>query len=148
MTRSILLCLLLAGCASSSRRASDEAQLLAMHKAVLQAHLESNVDALVADQADDFTMVNRGEVQTVSKNDVRSFLGPYLARTRFTAYRDLVPPTVKVSPDGRLGWVIAKIEAVGAQGNDPLTFVSAWIELYEKRDGRWYAVGNVSNFKP
>ena len=27
-------------------------------------------------------------------------------------------------------------------------FVSAWIELYERRDGRWWRTGNVSNFRP
>jgi len=37
----------------------------------------------------------------------------------------------------------------GVQGEQktPVGFVSAWIELYEKRKGRWYRVGNVSNFK-
>lgn len=31
---------------------------------------------------------------------------------------------------------------------NPIQFVSAWIELYKKRDGRWLRTGNVSNFKP
>jgi hypothetical protein len=34
-----------------------------------------------------------------------------------------------------------------AEGSQPLEFISAWIELYEKRDGRWWRIGNVSNFK-
>jgi len=60
---------------------------------------------------------------------------------------------VKVSSDGSLGWVIVQVGARGVQAMDdgtkkPIEFVSAWIELYEKRDGRWYAVGNVSNFRP
>jgi hypothetical protein len=58
-----------------------------------------------------------------------------------------------VSADGSLGWVIAQVEAQGEQTTpkgvvEPIEFVSAWIELYEKRDGRWFQVGNVSNFKP
>jgi len=33
-------------------------------------------------------------------------------------------------------------------GNEvPVAFESAWIELYEKRNGRWLYVGNVSNVK-
>lgn len=148
MTRSLLILLLLAGCVSAPRASTDEAQLLAMHARVLKAHLESDVDALLADQADDFTMVSRGDVERITRSDLRSFLGPYLASTRFNAYRDVVPPIVKVSPDGRLGWVIAKIEASGTRNGQAVQFVSAWIELYEKRDGRWYGVGNVSNFKP
>ena len=50
-------------------------------------------------------------------------------------------------------WVIVQVQARGLQvteqgGKKPLEFVSAWIELYEKRNGRWYRVGNVSNFRP
>jgi hypothetical protein len=59
---------------------------------------------------------------------------------------------VTVSRDGTLGWVVVQVEAKGVQqtagGTEPIGFVCAWIELYEKRDGRWYRVGNVSNFRP
>jgi hypothetical protein len=49
--------------------------------------------------------------------------------------------------------VIAQVGAKGVQerGDGTSTrveFVSAWIELYENREGRWFRVGNVSNFKP
>jgi hypothetical protein len=59
-------------------------------------------------------------------------------------------PIVSVSADGTLGWVVVQVRARGVQGDakEPLAFVSAWIELYEKRKGRWVRVGNVSNFKP
>jgi hypothetical protein len=47
--------------------------------------------------------------------------------------------------------VICQVEAAGTQkveGKEvPISFVSAWIELYEKREGNWRRVGNVSNFK-
>ena len=83
----------------------------------------------------------------------RERLGPYLQQTRFSKYADKVPPIVKVSSDGSLGWVIVQVEARGEQTTstgavESLEFVSAWIELYEKRNGRWVRVGNVSNFKP
>jgi hypothetical protein len=64
-----------------------------------------------------------------------------------------VEPVVTVSADGTLGWVVVQVQARGVQTSkpgetQPLQFVSAWIELYAKREGRWYRVGNVSNFKP
>ena len=67
-------------------------------------------------------------------------------------YRDRVPPIVQVSADGSLGWVIAQVEAKGEQTApdgtvETLEFVSAWIELYEQRGGKWFRTGNVSNFK-
>lgn len=39
-------------------------------------------------------------------------------------------------------------ERKGADGETHrLELTSAWIELYEKRDGRWLRVGKVSNFE-
>lgn len=110
--------------------------------------MDRDAEALVSVQGEPFVLVSRGDVNTISKDDLRSFFVPYLARTTFTAYRDVVDPIVRVSPDAQLGWVIAKVEVTGTQDGKPLNFVSAWIELYEKRNGRWYGIGNVSNFKP
>jgi TonB family protein len=73
--------------------------------------------------------------------------------TRFSIYRDQVPPTVKVSADGTLGWVIAQIEAKGEQAGadgqpQQFEYVRASVELYEKRGGKWVAAGTAANFKP
>ena len=135
------------------RAPSDTEQLLALHEEVLRAHRESNIDALLAAEEDDYVVANRGEITRPDRKARREGLGPYLRQTRFSRYVDKVPPIVKVSSDGSLGWVIVQVEARGEQTTPtgtvkPLEFVSAWIELYEKRNGRWVRVGNVSNFKP
>ena len=144
---SLILLLGLAGA-----NADDRVELLEIHQQVLAAHLASDVDALLADMSEDFTSVNRGAMTEPGLGAMKERLGPYLAATRFTVYRDRIPPKVSVSDDGTLGWVIAEVEAEGMQetesGTRPVRFQSAWIELYEKRDGRWLQVGNVSNFKP
>ena len=130
----------------------DEAALLALHRDGIEAHLQNDVDRLLAPESDDYVLVNRGEVSHPAKASRASSLGPYLRSIRFERYVDAIEPIVKVSPDGRLGWVIAQVEVKGAErtkegAGEPLEFVSAWIELYEKRDDRWYRTGNVSNFK-
>ena len=137
----------------AGRALSDRDQLLALHEEVMRAHRESNVDLLLAAEEDDYVVANRGEITTPNRRSRRELLGPYFQQTRFSTYRDKVPPIVKVSADGSLGWVIVQIEARGEQTTstgavEPLEFVSAWIELYEKRNGRWVRVANVSNFKP
>lgn len=148
--------LLLAGvpahAAESTRPASaDERRILALHEAGLKAHMDGDIDALLAFQAEDFLLVDRGEISSLSKQDVRDFLGPYLASTKFEFYRDKVPPLVKVSQDGTLGWVAAQIEArgesVGPNGQ-PKTIeaVFAWIELYERRKDAWVSIGNATSF--
>jgi hypothetical protein len=139
-------------CSRGAPAAPDAKQLLALHEKVMRAHRESNVNLLLEDGAPASVVANRGEISRPSLEETRQRLGPYLSSTRFQEYRDLVPPIVTVSKDGTLGWVVVQIQARGVQTNDgrdePLEFVSAWVELYQKRDGRWWRVGNVSNFKP
>jgi hypothetical protein len=148
------IALLLVGCATGGAPSpSDAQQLLTLHEEVMRAHRESDVDLLLKAEEDDHVVAGRGEITRPDRNARRERLGPYLTATRFSTYADKVPPIVKVSSDGSLGWVIVQVEARGEQTTpsgaiQPLEFVSAWIELYEKKDGRWIRVGNVSNFKP
>jgi hypothetical protein len=144
-----------AACASTapSPPSSDERRLLELHEAGLKAHIDRDIEALLATQADDFVLLNRGEISLPSRQQRRKFLGPYLAATTFELYRDTVPPLVKVSRDGTLGWVMAQIEARGmsvtAEGErKPVEFEVAWIELYERRGKEWISIGNASSFKP
>ena len=144
----LALCLLNASVAAPD----DRDLLLKLHDKVLRAHLESNVDMLLEDEAADYVVGSQGEVTRPSLAERKARLGPYLASTQFETYRDLVPPVVNISADGTLGWVVVQVEAKGVQKDgtgeaQPLQFVCAWIELYAKRDGKWYRVGNVSNFK-
>lgn len=151
----IILALVIAGSAhaQSAKVRDDERELLRLHEAVLEAHRKSDVEMFLSSAREPFVMANRGAITRPTIEELRSRLGPYLERTRFSVYRDQVPPVVKVSADGSLGWVIVQVEARGEQTTEdgtivPVEFVSAWIELYEKRDGNWVAIGNLSNFKP
>jgi hypothetical protein len=130
----------------------DERRILALHEAGLKAHMDGDIDALLSTQSEDFLLVDRGEVSSPSKQERRDFLGPYLASTKFEYYRDKVPPLVRVSRDGTLGWVAAQIEARGhSMGPDgktrQLEAVFAWIELYERRGDEWVSTGNATSFK-
>jgi hypothetical protein len=135
-----------------SAGASDEDALRALHAKVIRAHRESNPGLLFEDASPDFVQANRGEIQRPTVEERRARFASYLGKTTFEEYRDLVEPIVKVSKDGTLGWVIVQVRARGVQTTDagtkePIEFVSAWIELYEKRGGRWISTGNLSNFK-
>lgn len=139
--------------ASPVGAASTQEELRALHEKVMRAHRENNVDLLLEDGAADSVEANRGEIRRPSPSETRARFSSYLRDTRFETYRDVVEPIVVTSADGSLGWVIVQVEARGVQltgtgGAQPLHFTSAWIELYQNRNGRWYRIGNVSNFKP
>jgi hypothetical protein len=145
--------ILLAPSLPADSPARDAQVLRSLHDKAIRAHKESNAALLVEDQAPDMVIVNRGEVTRPTLDERRAGFGSYLGRTVFSEYRDLAEPIVKVSDDGTLGWVIVQVTARGIQSTEggekqPIEFVSAWIELYGKRNGRWYGVGNVSNFRP
>ena len=147
--------LFLTSCSAPSVPPADEArtELLALHEEAMRAHRESNADLLLRADAPEFVLASRGEISQPTLDARRTLFRQYLGTTRFTEYVDVVPPVVRVSNDGSLGWVIVQVRVTGVQstqdgGSRPLSFESAWIELYERRDGSWYRVGNVSNFKP
>ena len=131
----------------------DISQLLAAHQQVIQAHLSKDVTTWLNGEADEYLSANRGDITYPTKTERAAMRQPYLEQTEFSEYRDLVSPVVKVSADGTLGWVIAQIQAIGVRtmpDGQEIAFdaVWAWIELYEKIDGRWLCIGNVSNAKP
>jgi hypothetical protein len=144
--------LLSARCAPGAGDGDDVARLLALHEKVMRAHRESDVELLLEDEAADYVVAGRGEITRPTLDARRERLGAYLGATTFEFYRDLADPVARVSADGTLGWVVVQVGAKGLRTTpdgrrEPLEFVSAWIEMYEKRDGRWLRVGNVSNFR-
>ena len=128
-------------------------EILDIHKALLAAHLANSTKGVLAAEADTILVVGRGEVHLASKEERTQQFALYLERSEFEQYRDVIPPIIRVSADGTMGWLIAQVQIVGAETGDdgervPIESTWAWIELYEKREGRWVRVGEVSSLKP
>jgi len=129
----------------------DHSKILAEHERIIAAHLMRDVEGMLEGAADDYILVNRGEVTYPTVDERRQRFSHYFKITVFSEYKDLISPIIHISDDGTAAWLIAQVEVSGKQespgGEQPLHFVSAWIELYEKRDGKWVQTGNVSNFR-
>ena len=139
--------------ADTDKKSADATEILRLHKNILRAHMEGDLESWMAQAAEDYVVVSRGMVSFPTKEERAARLGPYLESTTFTEYGDVIEPVVKVSDDGTLGWLIAQVKISGTRtmtGGEkaPVDSEWGWIELYEKRDGRWLCVGNVSNMKP
>ena len=142
-----------AGCATTVDRDADIAALEALHASVLEVHRNGDVDAWMNQEAETVISANRGVISFPSREERRARREGYLSSTTFDVYRDLRPPVVMVSEDGTLGWVVAEVEMKGTSSSEdgaltPVQGIWAWIELYEKQNGVWKAVGNVSNERP
>jgi hypothetical protein len=159
MMRFLLACgallVLLSGCAPERAADVDDEKvaLLRIHREDIQAHLDGNVDALLATIPDEMLLVGDGHVYRQPREKLREFFAGYLEGAEYSRYEDLMVPHAEVSADGTMGWVVSRM-AVERSEPDPTggrrdrTFTYAGIMTYQKRDGRWMKVANVSTFVP
>lgn len=154
----LLICVLTAsqlgiGCRTPVDLDAGRRALLDHHEASLQAHRENTPEWFIQDRAEDYVSVNRGEILRPSDEETLEQFRDYLGRTRFTEYRDLALPVVRISSDGTMGWIAVQVKVKGVQTQDDgteteINAIWAWLSTYEKRGGKWIHTGNASNRKP
>ncbi len=140
------------GCQTSVDNEALREELLDIHNAFINAHLEKNVDFFVQDLAEDYVFVARGEISHPTPEEIRSNMNDYLNNTEFSEYRDLQEPIIGFSKDGSLGWSIVRVKVAGKRTMDDgserdTDFICAWITLFERRGDKWKRLGEVSSFK-
>jgi len=148
-----LVIILCAGALDAQEPSTDARELRRLHEELLEAHRTADVDRWMAIEAPVHVSVNGGRVTHPEFEARRDRRALYLEGTTFEVYRDLREPLVRVSEDGSLAWLIAEVEVRGTAasavgGDESFHAIWAWVELYEKTDGRWRLVGNASNRRP
>lgn len=141
------------GCNRSVDVDAEKIALLRLHLIDVNAHLENDVPALMETIPEEFINVGAGEVIRQSRQEIRDFFTGYLGNAEYERYEDLEVPHAEVSQDGTMGWVISHLAVTRKEldregGNRTRSFVYAGIMTYEKVDGKWMKVANVSTFKP
>ncbi len=131
----------------------EKAELLRVHRADREAHLRTDVDLLQERTPEVFIAVSRGKIHRPSRAAERRQFAEYFRGAKYFEWDDLEEPIVRVSKDGSMAWMITRVrvrrtqrDAAGAEKEE--RFVYAGIMTYEKRDGRWVRVANVSTFEP
>ena len=115
-----------------------ESELLALHAADRRAHFAHDVDGLLAHVAEEIVDVRDGNVRRVTREQLRARFQQYFSTAEFTAWDDVAPPIVQVSPDGRMAWMIVKVRiAYSARDTEKTDETMAWMSAYEKRNGIW-----------
>ena len=154
MKRLTIILLLVACAASASTQPSadlekEKAELLRIHKSDREAHFKTDVDKLLADSPEEFIAVGRGKINRSSKDDARKMFTGYFRDAKYYEWDDVEEPIIRISNDASMAWMITRTrvrrvqkKADGAEQEEK--FVYAGIMTYEKRDGRWVRVANVS----
>ncbi len=143
------------GCSADDKEVdvSNERQaLLAIYEASKRAHVNTNVEQLLANSGETFISVSNGKISRPTREDKEKFFKKYFENATYHEYDDLETPIVRVSSDGTLGWMITRLHARRTQVDKSGTshereFVYAGIMLYEKKDGKWIRIGNVSTLQ-
>ncbi len=128
----------------------DIRELRRLHNELLEAHRTGDVDRWMSVESHEYVSANGGRVTFPEVSARRAQRAEYLAGATFEVYRDLREQLVRISDDGSLGWLIAEVEVRGSTASSsgesqPFNDIWAWVELYEKVEGAWRLVGNVSN---
>jgi hypothetical protein len=131
----------------------ERAALLEQHKLAREAHFKRDAGALVASFATETIYVRDGRVETRTKADSLRRVSQYFAGAEFTEWDDLMPPVIRISPDGKMAWMIVRLKGkythTGANGEKSVEeFVCAWMSIYEKQGSKWMHVANASTFQP
>lgn len=145
---SVLFCCFLSVPALAQEDPADALQRL--HAVVIQAHLDGDLEAWMAVEADTVFASNAGVTRWLSRADRQPGREAYLTRATFDVYRDARPPVVTVSEDGTLGWVLAEVEVRGWMARqdgaiEDFATMYTWIETWEKQGAEWKMTGTVSN---
>jgi hypothetical protein len=148
-----LLLLSLGACDPRPDLGADRAALLRLHELAQTAHLGKRADLLVASFADSFLNISRGVVTLRPPEESRVRLQAYFDRSTFLEWADLAPPIIRISPDGQMAYVIVqkrvRLTAPDSAGVPrPNHTIFAWVELYEKRGGRWTLMAVASTDRP
>lgn len=133
--------------------ADEITQLLKIHESDRRAHFETNATQIMEHATDKFISVSNGKIQQSTRGDNLKFFEEYFKGAKYYEWDDLEPPIVRVSDDASMAWMIVrtKVRRAQTQSDGKTTersFVYAGIMTYEKKDGQWVRVANVSTFEP
>lgn len=138
---------------SSTQVSSDQDRmvLLEKHQNILTAFLTANSDLLFESVGEGFFVATEGAIVKDKKNHGVQGMREHFKNRSYVVFEDVVTPTVKISQDGSLGWVLVNVVKQGTEKVDggaiqPFSEISVWIELYQKRD-EWVLLGTVSSSK-
>jgi len=131
----------------------EKAELLRLHRLDREAHFKTDVDLLLDGSAEEFIAVSNGKISRSQRTGERAGFAEYFKGVKYYEWDDLEAPIVRISKDGSMAWMITRLRSRRTQKDNAgkekeQRFVYAGIMIYEKQNGKWVRVANVSTFEP
>lgn len=130
----------------------ERAALMEVHRTDRRAHFETDAKLLLEHSAEDFIYVGNGKISRSTRAEMKAEFEDYFKNAKYYEWDDLEPPIVRISNDASMAWMIVRTKVRRTQkqadGKDEeRSFVYAGIMTYEKRQGKWVRIANVSTFE-
>ena len=130
----------------------ERAALLEVHKTDRRAHFETDVELLLKHSAEEFIYVGNGKISRSTRAEMKAEFEDYFRDAKYYEWDDLEPPIVRISDDASMAWMIVRNKVRRTQKlpsgeAKERAFVYAGIMTYEKRQGKWVRIANVSTFE-
>ena len=126
-----------------------KAELLSLHEKTRQAHLRGDAAQIAATIGHQLLLAENGVIRRQSNAEVAQFFTSYLKRVSYSLWRDVSPPVVVISPDGKMAWMAVAVEAKYRRTDKPAegekSFKSSWIATYERDGCVWRMTGMASD---
>ena len=126
--------------------------LLKVHETDRRAHFGTDVELLLQHSGEEFIYVGEGKINKSTKAEMKESFQTYFKDAKYYEWDDLEPPIIRISNDASMAWMIARTRVRRTQKDSSgamkeRKFVYAGIMTYEKRNGKWIRVANVSTFE-
>ena len=148
MKKYTLLIVLIISACSQIDQEREKSALLAINNEQREAHMSNDAGLLVSSMADSVISIDSGEITVVSKSDMEQRFASYFSTVKYSAWDDLVPPSISISNDGSLATMSVKKRTItSSNGSHADTTIFAWTSAFKKVNKQWkmYSITSTDN---
>lgn len=119
-----------------------------------KAHLTGDASLIGANLDETVVEVSGGTKSVRSGEEIEAFFRERFETVDYSTWKDIEPPTIRISADSTMAWVVrsiyAELEVAGTDGRPARSaeFTSVYTSTYEVLDGRWKLTSVTSTFLP
>ncbi|MEW6127901.1 MAG: hypothetical protein AB1757_12755 [Acidobacteriota bacterium] len=130
-----------------------QVELMQMHEQARKAHFGKDAKLMVSMFADDHINISAGKINRPIREDIIKRIQGYFDQVEFIEWDDMEPPIIRVAKDASMAYKIVKkrvrLKTQNEQGQTvEETTIFAWMETYEKANGKWILKAVASTNEP
>ena len=141
-------------CVKSPDLEVEKQNLLALHKAQEDAHLNEDVKQFVNQFANPMISIKHGKITTVSQDAALKRFQNYFDTVLIKSWKDITPPIIDFSEDATMAYmlvdkliILTYEDGEGKNIEEKTHF--AWGSIFKKQeDGEWKIVCSISTNEP